>query len=329
MTTGTPSSLVEVDCPVCGSNSSRLLFHVKDWVLETTEAMFGVRKCRVCGCGYVSPRPPATEMKAYYGDDYYWSFEGSRQPLSWPEVINNRKEQLFGKYAVVQNVRPGRLLDVGAQKGEFMWYMRERGWHVEGVELDHSVPNPGSMPITYGDVLTLPFSEGTYDLVTAWAVLEHFYEPARLVERVASLLKPGGRFAGVVTNLNSVQARLFKADDFPRHLTLFTSTSLRLLAERCGLEMCATWTDQRIFGGALNGAALYLLKRAGGYSEDEARREWKDWRDPLAFYAKWRGRRSVLVLNVSRLDRALTWVPEVVLDRLGLGFNLCFVMRKP
>lgn len=73
---------------------------------------------------------------------------------------------------------------------------------------------------------------------------------------------------------------------------------------------------------------MYLVKRLGGYSEDEAYFEWKQHRDPLLFWTKWRGKPSRLVRTVSRMDRALTFPLETVLDRFGFGFILTIAAEK-
>jgi len=69
-----------------------------------------------------------------------------------------------------------------------------------------------------------------------WAVLEHVYEPRAYARRIASVLDAGGRFLGVVTNFNSIHARWLRADDFPRHLTMFTKSSLGALLREAGLQ---------------------------------------------------------------------------------------------
>jgi SAM-dependent methyltransferase len=225
-------------------------------------------------------------------------------------------------------MKPGRLLDIGAQKGEFLWEMRRLGWQVQGVELDASIPNPAVLPIRYGDFLSMDFAPSSFDCITFWAVLEHVYHPARFLERAASLLRPGGRLVALVTNLNSIQARFHRADDFPRHLTVFTSRSVQYLCETNGLRVTRLHTGQEIFGGALNGGLVYFAKRLAGYSEDEAFREWKQSSDPDLFWVKWRGRPSRVMRGISRVDRALTLPLEWLLDRLGFGFILTFAAIK-
>lgn len=323
------SRTVETDCPLCASRSSKLLFWTQDYVFACSDERFAVRKCQDCGCGFLSPRPMEADIGHYYPPEFYWSWEGQEGRIGWEEILDKRKDQLAAKAAWLDGLKPGKLLDIGAQKGEFLWMMKNKGWDVAGVELDSSVPNPAGMPIHYGDFLGMEFEEGSYDVVTLWAVLEHVYEPRKVIEKASRLLKPGGKLIALVTNLDSIQSRYYTADDYPRHLTLFTRPSLQKLGLSTGLELTRHKTDQAIFGGTLNGGLLYLIKRACGYSADSAMREWKQIKEPDLFWATWRGRRSWLVKLASRMDRLITLPLERLLDRLGYGFILTFEYNKP
>jgi len=326
---GGTDNLVDVVCPLCGSEISRHLYSVRDNAFQVTDATFGVRRCSRCGCGFLSPRPREDDMQLYYPKAYYWSYEGSGGELSWEELIAKRRGQLAAKARWLEDMKPGRLLDIGAMKGEFLWTSRQAGWDVEGVELKNSVPNPLSLPIRYGDFLAMDFDPSGYDCVTMWAVLEHIYAPAKFVERVASLLRPGGRFIATVTNFNSVQGGLFRQDDYPRHLTLFTKKSIRHLCARYGLVVARMETDQTIFGGALNGGLVFTTKRLFGYTASEAFAEWKQTTDPELFCCSWRGHPSPSMRTISRADRVITLPIETLFDRLGLGFNLTFSAARP
>jgi len=321
--------LVSVSCPICSEVKSKQLFATKDYVFSCTEDVFAVRKCVSCGGAYLSPRPVKSSIPIYYPNEFYWSWEGEASALSWDEILNMRMVQLKEKSAWIDDLPPGRLLDIGAQKGEFLWYMKQRGWDVEGVELENTVPNPANMPIKYGDFLEMEFQEETYDVITFWAVLEHVYEPALFFEKAARLLRPGGRIVGLVTNINSIQSRIYQADDYPRHLTIFSKKSLRVLSERNEMSLTKAHTGQEIFGGSLAGGFLFLFKRLFGYSSSDAFKEWKQIKDADLFWCKWRGEPSVLIKNVSRLDRVLTRPLEIVLDKMGFGFILTFSVTKP
>lgn len=320
--------VVEVACPVCGADKPKPLFWTKDYVFNCTPLWFRLNRCTSCGCGYLSPRPARKDMGRYYPLEFYWSWEGEADSLAWESIIYKRRHQLNEKSKWLIDLPAGRMLDIGAQKGEFLWFMRQRGWVVEGVELDSSVPNPAGMPIQYGDFLEMPIEEARYDVITFWAVLEHVYEPALFVQKASRLLKPGGRLVALVTNFRSIQARFYQADDYPRHLTLFNKPSIERLCTDSDLTLTRVATGQDIFGGSLGGGLLYLWKRMLGYSATEVLAEWKQLRDPNLFWCKWRGEKSFMVRAVSRLDRVMTLPIEIMLDRLGFGFILTFSAEK-
>jgi hypothetical protein len=249
-------------------------------------------------------------------------------PLTADELLRNRTPQIAAKLKCMEHLKPGRLLDIGAMKGEFLHAARAQGWDAQGIEFTDQPPNPFGIPVRYGEFLDMDFAPRSIGCVTMWAVLEHVYEPRAYVHRIAELLQDGGSFIGVVTNFNSVHARLLRADDYPRHLTMFTKHSLALLFREAGLTLVRLWTDQRLFGGRLRGLITFLTKRLLGYGVDEVLYEMRDWRDPEAFCCKVRGRPSSLMKWVSRFDNAVLWLPEQVLDISGSGFNLGFEARK-
>jgi SAM-dependent methyltransferase len=323
------STGVEVACPICGSDQPRPLFWTKDYVFGCTEDSFRVNRCASCGCGYLSPRPGRDVIDTYYPPEFYWAWEGEKGEPDWPTIIARRREQLEEKAKWLRGIPPGRLLDIGAQKGEFLWFMQQRGWQAEGIELDNQVPNPARMPITYGDFLKMDLEEGQYDVVTFWAVLEHVYDPAVFVKKATTLLKPGGHLIAVVTNLNSIQSRFYQADDYPRHLTIFTKGSVSRLCKDAGLRLRRVHTGQEIFGGSLNGGLLDVITRLFGYSTSEALAEWRQFRDPDLFWCRWRGKNSFLIKSVSRVDRLASFPLEYALDRLGFGQILTFSAERP
>lgn len=323
-----PKALAEVACPVCCNSEANALFTVKDWALLCSESVFVVKKCTSCGCGYLSPRPVEEEIFKYYPTEFYWSWEGVDKSITWAEIVTRRKGQIKAKAEWLDDLAPGRLLDVGAQKGEFIWYMKVHGWDVEGVEMDSSVPNPAKMPIRYGDFRTMNYESERYDAITFWAVLEHVYSPVEFVEKAVRLLKPGGRLTVLVTNLDSIQSRVLCQDDYPRHLTIFTKSALQALFEKNGMRVLRSSTDQKIFGGALNGGLVYVCKRLFGYSRDEAFREWKQVGDPNLFWTMWRGHHSEVIRWISRIDRLMTKPLEMILDRFGYGFILTVSAEK-
>lgn len=85
-----------------------------------------------------------------------------------------------------------------------------------------------------------PRSPESFDVITCFDVLEHLYEPRRVMARVAEWLKPGGIFYVLVPNVNSAEARIFgrywHGLELPRHLFHYSPESLTFLAQSAGLR---------------------------------------------------------------------------------------------
>ena len=268
-----------------------------------SNAVFCLQKNFSCKYVDLIPRPPKRSLDYVLPKRILMVLGGGTNPLEWDKIIEKRQTQLKEKARWFKDYSPGKLLNIRAQKGEFIWQMRQGGWEVEGVELDSSVPNPTNLPIQFGDFLDIDFNDGEYDDITFWAVLEHVYEPRLFFERVSRLLQPGGCIVGIVTNINSIQARVYQADDYPRHLTIFSKKSLNLLCNENNMELSGFKTDQRLFGGALTGGLVYAAKRLFGYTLEETFSEWKQIKDPDLFSCQWRAKPSIIVKNISRADR--------------------------
>ena len=323
-------TLTTVACPICQSTVGRELFRTQDYKQRVTNDVFTVSRCQQCGAGYLSTRPTKAGLAPYYDETFYWSFENDQRVAQDPEqLLAIRKDQLRAKVAWLESMPPGKLLDIGTQKGEFVHYVRELGWDAEGVEFSDTPANLFNVPIRYGEFLEMDFGgEPCFDCITMWAVLEHVYEPAAYVKKIAELLKPNGRFIFLVTNFNTLQGRYYEMDDFPRHLNLFTKRSARRIVEDHGMELVRGRTDQRIFGGKLQGGLVYAAKRLGGYSRADVMFEWKHNTDLVPFFHQWRGQPSVTMRWLSRLDRLVLTPIEALLDRLGHGFVLTIEAKK-
>jgi len=319
--------VVEVNCPVCESTDRNRLFQVADYAHPQFRERFGVCRCTVCGCAYLSPRPRRTDMHRYYDEDFYWNYEGGTS-VSAEATLAIRMPQIRAKRKYIDDLTPGRLLDIGAMKGEFIYTLREDGWQAEGLDFSTSPRNLFNVPIKYGEFLDLNYEQASFDCITMWAVLEHVYDPSAYIAKITRLLKPGGRFVGLVTNFNSVQGRLLRGDDYPRHLCLFTHASLQRLLRSHGLRPDLLRTNQEVFSGSLYGALVHSVKRAAGYATDEICYERRSLTDSHAFCCKWRGKDSAIMKWVSRGDRVLSLPLERLLDQLGFGFILTCVAHK-
>jgi SAM-dependent methyltransferase len=113
-------------------------------------------------------------------------------------------------------VGPGdRVLDLGCGGGRHAFEVYRRGASVVAFDHDHGelvgvagtlgamnladeAPDTARASIVTGDVLALPFPDGTFDVVIAAEVLEHIPDDDRAFAEIVRVLRPGGRIAVTV-----------------------------------------------------------------------------------------------------------------------------------
>jgi SAM-dependent methyltransferase len=97
-----------------------------------------------------------------------------------------------------------------------------------------------------GDFQKAGFEDNSFDVVTAWHVLEHVAEPHELITEVHRIMRPGGLFACEVPNFDSLQAWLGRDRwfhlDVPRHLLQYTPEAVDLLLGGHGLRVVSRRT---------------------------------------------------------------------------------------
>jgi len=255
-----------------------------------------------------------SEIGRYYPADFY---DVSATP---ERLLEDKKASLNAKVTLVGKQAPGRLLDVGCQKGEFLHVMKQRGWDVQGVEFSSAPPNLFGVPIVVGRLEDAPFPPGSFDLITLWAVLEHVHDPLIVLRHVRRLLKPTGRTLVLVPNFNSIPGRFLRHDDVPRHLLMFTKRTLRMAAERVGLHVNRLVFADDVFSGSTRGVLNYLWKLSHGecldgiVAQNRSPGRWGEFANEL------RGKPNRGMLAIDRLDIRLTPYLDRFVSLLGLGF---------
>jgi len=263
---------------------------------------------------YVNPRPTEKEIRDYYTDEFY------QAELSPEQALECNRGRIEAMYHHVQHLPSGRVLDIGCYKGEFLYFMRTKGWTVSGLEFYSRPPNLFDLNIHYGEIENAAFEPNSFDLITMWAVLEHVYNPKRTLALVRGLLRPTGRLVLLVPNFSSIPARFMRHDDVPRHTTMFTRPTLTEMLTITGYRVNTVECGQDVYSGSIRGVLNFLVKRLAGEGFDtilQQNRRAERWQE---FAGQLRGRESRLMERVDRLDQAITPFFDRWLDRLGLGF---------
>jgi 2-polyprenyl-3-methyl-5-hydroxy-6-metoxy-1,4-benzoquinol methylase len=158
-------------------------------------------------------------------------------------------------------------MDVGCANGDFARFMKSQGWSVEGVEVSSNAKAIKDFPIYQDDFSAIELQQANYDVVTAWAVMEHAHDPMSYFVKASSILKKDGLFVFLVTNFKSASSRYLYCEDVPRHLFFFTDATIERYCELSGLEVTKRYNDSRIYGMH---PVNWLLHLRSKYSKNKA-----------------------------------------------------------
>lgn len=133
-----------------------------------------------------------------------------------------------------------KVLDLSCGEGEIIKELASEGCEVEGTHYkddDYVLKNPRKIlkeAKIYKNVdldKTLPFNDGSYDLVIATEILEHLPSHFRIIPEVARILKTNGYFIFTTPNIHRLHSRL----------KFFLTGTHKLIRRRIGWDL--TYAD--------------------------------------------------------------------------------------
>jgi 2-polyprenyl-3-methyl-5-hydroxy-6-metoxy-1,4-benzoquinol methylase len=170
-----------------------------------------VCRCGRCGLVFANPQPVPPSVNDHYDvpPDEYLNYPDLAAPDGYFSSELARLEQLMP-------IREGmRALDIGAGVGLAMTVMARRGFDTHGLEPSrtfhkYAIERGGQAAekLALASVETADYPDGYFDFVNFGAVLEHFYSPARSLERALRWLKPNGLMFAEVPSAQWLIVRL-------------------------------------------------------------------------------------------------------------------------
>lgn len=236
-------------CPVCGSRGARAIAEGYDFELQTCANAWRVRACEACGAARLDPRPDLSALPVIYPSTYYsYAMSETLSPL----VLKGKAFLDRLKFSSILRTlgrKPGSFLDVGCGDGHYLEMMAQDGVpksRLYGIELGASaaLKSKGFQIFDQRVEDCTAIAPASLDLISMFHVIEHLPDPVLTLTRLRDWLAPGGLLALETPNLDSWDARLFRARwwggyHFPRHWVLFDPKSIRTALEKAGLQVIA------------------------------------------------------------------------------------------
>jgi len=205
-----------------------------------------IARCSRCGVRLMNPQYTDDALRAFYAR-YLEDFED----LHSAERLRRRRRTKERNMALIERfVRPGRLLSIGSGDGLEIEVARNRGWTVQGYDVDErsarTISARTGAPVLSGDLLAHDFGGVRFDCVLMDQVLEHLKDPAAYLRHIRTLVRSRGVLYIGVPNIGSISSRVKtllgriglkrgsrgKHYDTWHHLFYFTPTALRTVLER-------------------------------------------------------------------------------------------------
>jgi 2-polyprenyl-3-methyl-5-hydroxy-6-metoxy-1,4-benzoquinol methylase len=253
------SEFIKVSCPACSKENESTAF---------TKFGFSFLRCSECSTIYMSPRPSETVMSDYYSnsENYaYWAkyiFPASeatrREKIHKPWL-----ERILG-YCKDFNVNQDTLLEVGPGFGTFSSVATDSHAFKRVVAVEPTPELAEACRKRGVEVIEKRIEEigselGSVDVVVAFEVIEHLFDPRIFLQATRSRLSKNGLLVlscpnGLGFDISMLKSASLAVD--AEHVNLFNPASLSFLLEELGFDVLKSDTPGRLDAEFVRDAAL-------------------------------------------------------------------------
>lgn len=199
-----------------------------------------VLECEVCGLVYLS-------SQSHIGDGHYENsgMHDSEEPdiEAWLKETQTDDER---RYQFLKERMTNKcVLDFGCGIGGFLERAKNSATNTAGIELETVLQlSYQSRGLTVFPSLQTAKENGQkWDLITAFHVVEHLPDPAKILQELSTLLSGGGEMIIEVPSSDDALLTLYENQAFQnftywsQHLFLFNARTMQSLVEKAGLKL--------------------------------------------------------------------------------------------
>lgn len=242
------NSFEQISCPAC---------HSKDLSGEFIKLGFNYMACNRCSTLFVNPRPPFEILNKFYSSSPstdFWIKE------FFMPVAEARREKIFKPRAeyvseFFGDISGSFIGDIGAGFGLFLEELKKLLPENEYVVIEPSLEmaeicRKKSLTTICSSLEDVAGFDNVFDLLTAFELMEHLYDPKIFLEKVYSLLKPGAYFLLTTLNGKGFDILLLwersKSVSPPHHLNFYNPSSISLLLGEIGFTNIEATTPGKL-----------------------------------------------------------------------------------
>jgi 2-polyprenyl-3-methyl-5-hydroxy-6-metoxy-1,4-benzoquinol methylase len=189
------------------------------------------------------PQPSLDMLWKYYESADYISHTDSKRSLFEKAYHFVKSIALKNKLDLINSLQPhkGKILDIGAGTGDFLFIAKQNGWQTTGVEpSDKARKIAISKGISFVENTT-QIEDHSFDVITMWHVLEHVPDLEQQKKELKRLLKPKGVLVIAVPNFKSFDSQYYgkfwAAYDVPIHFWHFSKSAIQKLFQKEQMEL--------------------------------------------------------------------------------------------
>lgn len=223
-------------CNVCGGNKFSTHTTGTDYEYETTTDLFYLVTCNHCGHLFLQNQPHPDELPVIYPDNYQpYRFETDLNPVvRWFRdrvqlaKVNDYKKHIKSDASIIEvGAGSGILIESLKQYGPHTWKLTANEFEMKRLQ---RLEGKG-IHFAIGNFETINFTE-KYDVIIMNQLIEHLYDPDKMLKRCHSLLNKGGIVIIETPNYISLDHSLFKNKywggyHIPRHFNIYSFKTLK------------------------------------------------------------------------------------------------------
>lgn len=237
-------------CPLCRNKDFESLFK---------KGSRRFVKCPNDGLVFIAPQPSAKELHDLYNERYFETEEfRGKTCIGYYAYIDerpllleyfDRKVNLIKKYT-----KKRKALDIGCGHGFFLEVAKKRGLEVTGIDIsgyavEYAKKHGQKALLT--DIYKAGFKDNSFDVATAFQLIEHIPNLVRFMKEVKRILQPGGFVFLTTPNYAGYLRRLMGRNWFSyrhqEHLFFFSPKSMKYLLEKAGFTSVKFSKDETRF----------------------------------------------------------------------------------